>query len=463
VRKNLFWSSLIFLLTFSLFSVNMIRISIAQVNHDVAVISVTPSATSVRLGNLVNITVVVKNKGTAAENFTVTLSYDTTAIETRPVTNLAASLNSTLVFTWNTTDRREEIYATDEKEKTYTIKAEASTLPGETNTQDNTLASPSSIRVISYYIAVIPQRTVDLTITPGMNYTVSIYTDYNGSDVWSWQFTLSYRPSVLEGIEVCNGDLITTAKNPNATFTAGKFNNTIGKLSLTGAYFAYTSPPPPTTSGPGTLAYVTFRVKSTGESNITLIEKETKLLGPNAAPIIDYILPFFDHIIYGYFRNTEIQVIHDIAVISVTPSPTSVIAGELVNITVVVENQGTGEETFDVNVYYDYDQRFPGQNVIQTKTVQSLTAGAEKTLIFTWDTTNVKGGSHTITAVVPEVSGELDKTDNLKQGQEVIVKAREAQPLPITELIIGIVIVVAVIAAIALVRKRRKKPLPEQV
>jgi hypothetical protein len=452
------------LLIFSFFSVNIniIRISMAQATHDIAVTSVTPSTTSVIAGELVNITVVVENQGTEAEGFTVTLYYDTTTIETKPVTNLAADLNTTLVFMWDTTDRKAEIYTMDEKEKTYAIKAVASTVPDEADTQDNT-SSPIEIRVVSQYIAVIPQRTVNFTITSGMNYTVAINTDYNGTDIWSWQFTLSYNPLLLEGIEVSNGDLITTAKHPNAVFMKGAFNNTKGELGLTAAYFEVTDTTYDTTNGPGTMAYVTFKVKGTGESNITLVETRAKLLGPSAAIIIDDLSPSLGHILYGYFRNTE-TVIHDIAVISVTPSLTSVIVGEPVNITVVVENQGTETETFDVKVYYDYDSRFPANNVIGTKTGETLAADASKTLNFTWDTTNTKPGNYTVTAVVSKVSGEIDTSDNTVQSDTMVtVKAQETTPLPITAIIIGIVIIVAVIAAIALVRRRKKKPLPEEV
>jgi len=48
-------------------------------------------------------------------------------------------------------------------------------------------------------IKVIPENTVDPTLTPGQNYTVSIYTDYLGPDITLYQFTLSYDPNVLHG------------------------------------------------------------------------------------------------------------------------------------------------------------------------------------------------------------------------------------------------------------------------
>jgi len=154
----------------------------------------------------------------------------------------------------------------------------------------------------SPYIAVTPAKTMDPTLVLGKNYTVSIYTDYSGNDVWCWQFELFYNPNVLEGVEVVNGDLITTAKDPSARFIAGKFNNTLGVLSMTSAYFFYTPPSTPkVTSGPGTLAKVTFRVKTIGVSNIILGEN-SQLLDAGENKIIDaYFQP--DQIGHGYFHN----------------------------------------------------------------------------------------------------------------------------------------------------------------
>lgn len=126
---------------------------------------------------------------------------------------------------------------------------------------------------VSPYIEVIPS---DEAIMVNWNHTVSIQTDYSGSDVWGWNVKLTFDPSVLQCVEVINGDLITTAKDPSARFTY-TVNNAIGEVSV-GAYFYYVTPPAFTTSGPGTLADVIFTAVGTGYSNITL-EKETVLQG----------------------------------------------------------------------------------------------------------------------------------------------------------------------------------------
>ena len=156
------------------------------------------------------------------------------------------------------------------------------------------LLRSNSIKVsaapVSPYIMVKPDKTLNSTYTVGSNYTISIYTNYNaslGSDLYTWQFSLSYNSSMLEGLQVSNGDLITTAKHSSATFRPGTFNNTLGTLSLTVAYFYHENPPPFRTTGPGTLATITFRVKAYGFSNIhisdTVANPPSMLGGWNAA------------------------------------------------------------------------------------------------------------------------------------------------------------------------------------
>jgi PKD repeat protein len=100
--------------------------------HDIRILNVIPSATEVDLDQGVNITVIVRNEGNFTETFDVTLYYDNNTIETQTVTNLAPSADKTLTFRWNT--------AGVTPNTNYTIKAEASTVQGETDTDNNTNA-----------------------------------------------------------------------------------------------------------------------------------------------------------------------------------------------------------------------------------------------------------------------------------------------------------------------------------
>jgi len=150
----------------------------------------------------------------------------------------------------------------------------------------------------SPYIMVVPEKTLDSALTPGSTYTVTIYTDYAGSNVWSWQFALTFNPAVLNGTEVVNGNLITTAKDPSAIFQAGVFNNTKGTLELTYAFFDYGT----TTSGPGTFATVSFDVIGYGSSDISFMRDRTSLLSLDPDPIIDGVRDYYS-VGDGFFSN----------------------------------------------------------------------------------------------------------------------------------------------------------------
>jgi len=107
--------------------------------HEVAIVSIMPDLTLHecfientpiwQAGQTVNIKVVATNKGEHDETFDVTTYYNEKSIETITVNSLAPNASTTLTFNWNTAG----ISPGD-----YTIKAEASQVPGETDTADNT-------------------------------------------------------------------------------------------------------------------------------------------------------------------------------------------------------------------------------------------------------------------------------------------------------------------------------------
>jgi hypothetical protein len=171
--------------------------------------------------------------------------------------------------------------------------------------------------VVSPYIAVIPQSTVDTDLTPGMTYTVSIYTDYVGTSafldyIWAYQFALSYNPSVLNGTEVVNGDLIA---GEGTQFIAGPFDNIAGELSLTVGTYRVGGE---VTSGPGTLANVTFIVVGEGASDIA-IGSDSSLVGWDwfgEPPDYDIINAAEqpDQIQHGYFSNVPPVTQYDLTI-----------------------------------------------------------------------------------------------------------------------------------------------------
>jgi len=98
-------------------------------------------------------------------------------------------------------------------------------------------------------------------------------------------------------------------------------------------------------------------------------------------------------------------VVHDVAIISQVPSPTTVVQGEIVIIDVIVKNEGTEPETFNVSCYYD-------DTLLETKTVANLLSNTTETIYFIWDTTSVPAGIYFINTGASTVSGEKDTDDN---------------------------------------------------
>jgi KaiC/GvpD/RAD55 family RecA-like ATPase/PKD repeat protein len=107
--------------TFHVISVN---------THDIAILNVTVSTNKVDIGQVVNITVTVKNEGTVSESFNITIFRNSTSIETLLVSNLAPNTERTLIFQWNTSNIGQPA--------SFLIRAEADVVAGENDVADNT-------------------------------------------------------------------------------------------------------------------------------------------------------------------------------------------------------------------------------------------------------------------------------------------------------------------------------------
>ena len=99
---------------------------LVRFSHDVAIQLVT-APSEATIGDVVDITVQVWNKGTDAESFNLAVYYDENEIEKRAVT-LDAEATETLTFQWDTTDVAEG---------TYQISANATDVDGEVYFEDN--------------------------------------------------------------------------------------------------------------------------------------------------------------------------------------------------------------------------------------------------------------------------------------------------------------------------------------
>ena len=104
--------------------------------EDVAVRTVTPSASVAYQGYPRNVSVDVKNEGTVSATFDVTAFYNGSSMGTQTVTSLAPGVNTTLTFTWNTAGVP---YGN------YTISAFATKLTYEVDTGDNSETAPDTV------------------------------------------------------------------------------------------------------------------------------------------------------------------------------------------------------------------------------------------------------------------------------------------------------------------------------
>jgi thermitase len=110
--------------------------------RDIAVINVTPSTDRTYIGCTISINVTILNEGEVTETFGVILYYNITAVDTigtQLVTDLLPGEYRTLTFLWNTTGIK-PCY-------NYTITAYALPVLGETDIADNTLSSPTPVKV----------------------------------------------------------------------------------------------------------------------------------------------------------------------------------------------------------------------------------------------------------------------------------------------------------------------------
>jgi len=109
--------------------------------HDVAVTGVKSNKTVVGQGHIAPIMVAVENQGNymyCTETFNVTVYANTTAVGTQTVTNSPLEAKQTLTFSWNTSDFTVG---------NYTIWAYAEPLADEVDTTDNTMTSPTTVKV----------------------------------------------------------------------------------------------------------------------------------------------------------------------------------------------------------------------------------------------------------------------------------------------------------------------------
>lgn len=123
---------------------------------DIAIKSVEASTYNIMVGDTVSITVALENEGNIAEPFDVLVWANITILKIIPVTDLASGSQKTLTVDWDTQNI---------DQGKYVVTAEADTIPGEADTDDNTLVMGNVIQVTAIQTTEFPTTPVIAAVT----------------------------------------------------------------------------------------------------------------------------------------------------------------------------------------------------------------------------------------------------------------------------------------------------------
>jgi hypothetical protein len=341
--------------------------------HDVAVVEVVPSTDSVEVGQIMNICAVIQNEGTENESFSVNAYYNSSLIESLPLA-LTPHSHEVLNFTFNTQGVAPA---------NYTISVSIPYLVNEADLTDNVLVDgivevKPKLPVVIHNIAIVDVKLSTSIVYIGDLLQINVSIFNKGTETETFSIRVYYDFTLIETLNV-------SAFAPDVQQT---------------------------------LIFV-WNTSSVHEGSYRISA---------FAPLPDDIdvsdNTFLDGIVQVKAKPS-LLMLHDVAVLTVLPSLTSLYAGEVDDIYVVVKNQGNFTESFNVTVFYD-------GNVIDTLLVEELAANAERMLHFSWNTQNVAEGNYTIRALVSPVPGEESLENNLCIDGLVEVKALVVHDIVIT-------------------------------
>jgi thermitase len=283
----------------------------------------------------------------------------------------------------------------------HNVTAYAIPVPNEIYTPNNVAQrTVSTISVQGTYLYVNP---VETTVTMNQRLVVNI-TLMNVTRLRAWQVKLYYNPTLLNftGAWVPSDSIF--AQKP---YVEGEPFTGVDKFGTYVLYGVALYPPAAYTgvNGSGSLCQLKFEALALGVSPLDI---DTSGLGTFTTVLLN---ASSNKIAFtGLDGVTEVvdpaAVVHDIAVTNVVPSATYIVAGQVVNLTVTIENQGDVEETFNLTAYC-------GNTTIGTTTVRNMPSDFVKTITYDWNTSNVLSGVYTISASADLVPGEINLANNI--------------------------------------------------
>jgi len=232
--------------------------------------------------------------------------------------------------------------------------------------------------------------TVDITVTDITN-------------LYGWEVTLYYDPSILNGTSVSEGYFLKSAGETYFNSTLDDNSNaTTGRVKAFGSLIGEI----PGVNGTGVLFTVAFYTVRLGISPLDL--EDTILVDINSNKIVHTIVS-------GGVQVVE--AVHDVALEGLSVSSDIVVNGQTLAIYVTAANLGNKTETFQVSTYYN-------ETVISEETVSELSPKTDIVLTFLWDTGPViPNATCVIKAEASQVPEETNLENNaLVYGTVVVVQ-----------------------------------------
>jgi len=165
-------------------------IEVLEPIHDVAVLNVVPSSNIVRLGEILNITVVIKNKGNYVESFKVNLFYNETNILSHiHVLDLQPNTTTVLNFILDTSSLYKGIFQ---------FGASAEPVPGEIIVSDNTFVDDIvEVKTPLHDVAILNVLPSNNKVYIGEIVKINVVVKNKGSFTESFQVVVYYNSSVI--------------------------------------------------------------------------------------------------------------------------------------------------------------------------------------------------------------------------------------------------------------------------
>jgi len=419
--------------------------------HDIAVTSVTVSPNQVSPGEEVSIDVTVVNQGDFTETFSVTTFQslfpfpDLTDIETKTGVTLEAGANTLLTFTWDTTGKRSGIY---------NITAKVPPDPQEENTANNNKTAEDTVTIPGAPVAFFTHTPEKPTPLDTVIFDASLSYDPDdpvaGIVSYLWDFGDGTREFYVDV------NLTDTATHQYATTGTYNVNVTVTDIDNSTDTYAKTLtvsvPQPPvasftcTTEEPLINRPVAFDASESNDPDGEIISYEwdfgdgTREIYVKDVNLTDTATHVYtdagtytvnltvtdNHLASDSFSDdVTVSTKRDIAVVRVacyrpevmeTPLDKAYI-GETLNVSIVVRNEGTQSETFNLTVHYD------GTLIEELTTkVENLPPGDQaphnkRSIGVFWDTTPLSAGNYTV--AVESVLDEDEDPTNDKATTEI--------------------------------------------